>query len=108
MDRECAVQQRRSERASLDLDREFECGFGGLERNEAERVGDEVAAMEAKSTRPDAGRRLRRIVLEASSGTNQSLPVGAPRDPARSSPQSGRVASILARGSLTACVISAG
>src|SRR6478609_5612107 len=31
------------------------------------------------STRPEASRRLRRIVLEVSSGTNQSLPVGAPR-----------------------------
>ena len=42
MDRERAVQQHGAERARPDLDREFERGFGGLERNEPERVVDEV------------------------------------------------------------------
>jgi hypothetical protein len=68
-----------SGRASPDLDRECARGFSGLERTEAERGVDEVAAMEAKSTRPEAGRGLRRIVLKAGSGPNRSLPVGAPR-----------------------------
>ena len=42
MDRERAVQQHGPERARPDLDREFERGFGGLERNEPERVVDQV------------------------------------------------------------------
>ena len=42
MDRERAVEQHGAERARPDLDREFERGFGGLERNEPERVVDEV------------------------------------------------------------------
>ena len=42
MDRERAVQQHGAGRARPDLDREFERGFGGLERNEPERVVDQV------------------------------------------------------------------